>query len=145
MEIEPKEESNLMKRAGSSAEKPSLPSNLSQSDESEAISFFFRNFVMLPRETESIRGYLEHLVPLYNQASPSSVLHAATQAVALCTLGAYPNRSHMLQKARRKYGDTLQRVKIALSDPVQAKSDETLLAIMMCALYEVSSTGKAQS
>lgn len=42
-----------------------------------------------------------------------------------------------MREAARFYGQALQKAQLALQDPGQAKSDETLLTIMMFVLYEV--------
>jgi hypothetical protein len=116
----------------------SLPSSLSPSEESQAMSFFFRNFVLVPREADSTRGFLELLAPVYNNAPAASALHDATHAVALSALGAFPDRMALRQEARVVYGQALQKINSALRDPVAAKSDETLLAILLFSMYEVS-------
>ena len=84
-----------------------------------------------------MRGFLELLVPLYNQASASSALHLATHAVSLSALGNYPGRHRLLQDASVSYGQALRKVNLALKDPIESKSDETVLAILMFSLYEV--------
>jgi len=106
--------------------------------EYEAIPFFFKNFIALPQQAESTRGYLEYLVPLYTRARPSSVLHLATTAVAMATCGHYPGRQDLLREAVSTYGRALKKLNDDLKDPVMSKSDETVLAILMFSLYEVS-------
>ncbi|KAF2200460.1 hypothetical protein GQ43DRAFT_373758 [Delitschia confertaspora ATCC 74209] len=120
-----------------------LPPTLNTVPEVEATAFFFRNFVSLPRKADSMRGYLELLVPLYNRASSSSSLHLATTAVALAACGLYPGRQPLLREAASTYGKALRRVNEDLADPVMSKADETVLAILLFSLYEtVSSPNK---
>lgn len=85
-----------------------------------------------------MRGFLEYLGPVYSGASPNSPLHDATHAVALSTFGRHPDRGALLREARMKYGRALHKVNGALKDPTKAKSDETLLTILLFSLYEVS-------
>jgi hypothetical protein len=106
--------------------------------EYEAIPFFFKNFIALPQQAESTRGFLEYLVPLYTRARPASVLHLATTAVAMATCGHYPGRQDLLREAVSTYGRALKKLNDDLKDPVMSKSDETVLAILMFSLYEVS-------
>ncbi|OCK84498.1 hypothetical protein K432DRAFT_378513 [Lepidopterella palustris CBS 459.81] len=113
-----------------------VPPPLAPSAETQATAFFFRNFVLLPQQAESMRGFLELLVPLYNQSMPFSALHLATHAVSLSTLGNYPGRHQLLRDASVAYGQALKKVKQALEDPVESKADETVLAILMFSLYE---------
>jgi hypothetical protein len=106
--------------------------------EFEAVPFFFRNFVSLPQQADSMRGYLELLVPLYNGASPSSALHLATMAVSLAACSNIPGRQSLLADAARKYGEALGKLNEDLRDPAAAKSDESILATLLFSLYEVS-------
>ena len=115
-----------------------MPPTLQLSPEFEAVPFFFRNFVSLPQQADSMRGYLELLVPLYNQARPSSALHLATNAVALAACGNYPGKQDLLRDAVTAYGQALRKLNEDLQDPVVAKSDETVLATLLFSLYEVS-------
>ncbi|OAL44944.1 hypothetical protein IQ07DRAFT_226816 [Pyrenochaeta sp. DS3sAY3a] len=115
-----------------------VPPTITLAPECEAIPFFFKNFITLPQQAESTRGYLEYLVPLYNRARPSSVLHLATTAVAMAVCGQYPGRQELLRDAVSTYGKALTKLNDDLKDPVMSKSDETVLAILMFSLYEVS-------
>jgi hypothetical protein len=116
-----------------------IPPTLTLSPEFEAVPFFFKNFVSLPQQADSMRGYLELLVPLYNQARPSSALHMATNAVALAACGNYPGRQDLLREAAAAYGKALRKLNDDLKDPVMSKSDETVLAILLFSLFEVGS------
>jgi hypothetical protein len=116
-----------------------VPPTLTLPPQFEAVPFFFKNFVSLPQQAESMRGYLELLVPLYNQTRPSSSLHLATNAVALAACGNYPGRQDLLREAVTAYGRALRKLKDDLKDPVVSKSDETVLAILLFSLYEASS------
>jgi hypothetical protein len=115
-----------------------VPPTITLAPECEAVPFFFKNFITLPQQAESTRGYLEYLVPLYNRARPSSVLHLATTAVAMATCGQYPGRQQLLREAVSTYGKALKKVNDDLKDPTMSRSDETVLAILMFSLYEVS-------
>lgn len=110
--------------------------NISLPPEFEAVPFFFKNFVSLPQQADSMRGYLELLVPLYNKARPSSALHLATNAVALATCGNYPGRQDLLREAATTYGKALRKLNSDLKDPVASKSDESILATLLFSLYE---------
>ncbi|KAF1963629.1 hypothetical protein CC80DRAFT_397724 [Byssothecium circinans] len=114
----------------------SVPSSITLSPEFEAVPFFFRNFVSLPQQADSMRGYLELLVPLYNRASPSSALHLATIAVSLAACGSYPGRGSLQADAARTYGQALGKLNEDLQDPAAAKSDESILATLLFSLYE---------
>lgn len=115
-----------------------VPPTITLAPECEAVPFFFKNFITLPQQAESTRGYLEYLVPLYNRARPSSVLHLATTAVAMATCGQYPGRQQLLREAVTTYGKAIKKLNEDLKDPAMAKSDETVLAVLVFSLYEVS-------
>jgi hypothetical protein len=114
-----------------------VPPTVTLAPEFEAVPFFFKNFVSLPQQAESMRGYLELLVPSYNQARPSSALHLAINAVALAACGNYPGRQELLRAAVSAYGRALRKLKEDLKDPVISRSDETVLAVLVFSLYEV--------
>ncbi|KAF1848216.1 uncharacterized protein K460DRAFT_364186 [Cucurbitaria berberidis CBS 394.84] len=113
-----------------------VPPTIQLAPECEAIPFFFKNFITLPQQAESTRGYLEYLVPLYNRARSTSVLHLATTAVAMATCGQYPGRQDLLRQAVLTYGKAIKKLNDDLKDPAMSKSDETVLAILMFSLYE---------
>ena len=115
-----------------------IPQSIAMAPDYEAVTFFFKNFITLPQQAESTRGYLEFLVPLYNQALPSSVLHLATSAVAMAAVGQYPGRESLVGEAVKSYGKAIRKLNTDLKDPVMSKSNETVLAILMFSLYEVS-------
>lgn len=115
-----------------------VPPTISLAPECEAVPFFFKNFTALPQEAESTRGFLEYLVPLYNRARPNSVLHLATTAVALAACGQYPGRHELLREAVSTYGKAIKKLNEDLKHPAKAKSNETVVAILMFSLYEVS-------
>jgi hypothetical protein len=115
-----------------------VPKTIVMAPDYEAVTFFFKNFITLPQQAESTRGYLEFLVPLYNLAMPSSALHLITSAVAMATCGQYPGKQMLLPEAVRTYGKAIRKVNQDLQDWVPSKADETVLAILMFALYEVS-------
>ncbi|EOA85057.1 hypothetical protein ACJQWK_06987 [Exserohilum turcicum] len=113
-----------------------VPPTISLAPECEAVPFFFRNFVTLPQQAENTRGFLEYLVPLYNRAHPSSVLHLATTAVALAACGQYPGRQQLRRQAVSTYGKAIKKLHEDLQDSHKSKSNETVLATLMFSLYE---------
>lgn len=115
-----------------------IPATIHVAPEYEAVPFFFRNFVSLPQHADSMRGYLNLLLPLYNRTLPSSPLHLATKAVALAAYGNYPGKHQLMSDAAKAYGEALSKLNEDLRDPVTGSKDETILAILLVSLYEVS-------
>lgn len=56
----------------------------------------------------------------------------------MATCGQYPGRQDLLREAVSTYGKALKKLNDDLQDSVMSKSDETVLAILMFSLYEVS-------
>ncbi|KAF2012094.1 hypothetical protein BU24DRAFT_269809 [Aaosphaeria arxii CBS 175.79] len=113
-----------------------VPPVISLPPDFEAVPFFFKNFVSLPQQADTMRGYLELLVPLYNKARPSSALHLATNAVALAACCNYPGKEELRKEAISTYGKALRKLNSDLKDPVASKSDESILATLLFSLYE---------
>lgn len=114
-----------------------MPPTLTIAPEVEATAFFFKNFVS-PQQAESMRGFLELLIPLYKETSSSSALHMSIGAVSLAACARFPGRESLCQKAVHMYGKALRQVNADIQDPVKARSDETVLATLVFSLYEVS-------
>ena len=105
--------------------------------EQQAICAFFLDFVLLPRHPDSIRGHLEHLLPLYHKARPDSPLSLATTSVALLISGNSHRRIADQQLGRNTFGRALLKTSNAIRDPVDSIKDETLMAVLLLGLYEV--------
>ncbi|KAF2436164.1 hypothetical protein EJ08DRAFT_692049 [Tothia fuscella] len=111
-----------------------------------AVGFFFKNLVGMPRSTDSLRGYVEILGPMYVKAKADSLLHQATHALALASLSNGRKSPLLRLEARRIYGKALREVGTAIQDPVAAKSDEVLMSIMLFSLYEaITSTDDSRT
>jgi len=84
-----------------------------------------------------MRGFLEYLVPMYCYVPSDSPLALATHSVSMALLSKYPGNTHLRSGAFAKYGSALKSINAALQDPIQAKTDETLLCVLLFGLYEV--------
>lgn len=119
-----------------------VPKSLELPLETQAIAFFFNNFTNLRQRDRSIQGYLELLEPFYKKAMPRSAVHLGINAVALACVGNYPGRSKEYSEAMKYYSEALLQHMRAVTDPTTNKSDETVLATLVFALYEVSHTDR---
>ena len=115
-----------------------IPRIFNDFTEQEAICAFFLDFVLLPRNRDSVQGHLEHLLPLYANTTPDSPLSLATSAVALVLSGSSPRRRTDQERARQKFGKAIQKTRDAIRSPTESKKDETLMAVLVLGLYEVS-------
>ncbi|KAK4508613.1 hypothetical protein PRZ48_002352 [Zasmidium cellare] len=110
--------------------------NFNPSVENVSIAYFFSNVVSRPSATGS-NGFFDVLIPLFSAAPNRSPLHMATEAIAVRTVATLPGRSRdLFEHADRLYGMALQATQQAINDPQQALTDETLLTILLFALYE---------
>ncbi|KAF1809069.1 hypothetical protein P152DRAFT_175194 [Eremomyces bilateralis CBS 781.70] len=117
-----------------------LPDFLNISSHEKATNFFFRNFVMnLPQHSGSMRGYLEHLIPMYNNSMTGSAIQLATHAVSLAAMANYPGHKHLRQEAREAYSKAMYEVSKAIQDPILARSDEILVSTLLFGLFEAIS------
>ena len=113
-----------------------LPMTLTFSRELASTAFFLKNFATPPRQKDSIRGYLEILLPIYQNAPADSLVHQATGAVALASLSNGFKTRFLRMEAQKLYGKALREVGNAIKDPILARSDELLMSILLFSLYE---------
>jgi hypothetical protein len=105
-----------------------------------ATHFFFKQYVC--NETQpgnshiSPRGHLEYLPVLYLR-SPAGILNPIVKAVALASFGNAGNVSEWKSRSFKLYGAAIYKIKEALQDPAQIKTDETLAAVMLMGTFEV--------
>jgi hypothetical protein len=115
----------------------SISINPTYPTEAAATVFFFQNHATRPRQAQGMRGYLEYLVDMYMDSSPDTLIRKATHAVALAALSNYHRTSALRLRANKQYVRALQEIRLALQDPVAARSDELLMTILLFSLYEV--------
>ncbi|KAL9624984.1 MAG: hypothetical protein Q9160_000713 [Pyrenula sp. 1 TL-2023] len=60
--------------------------------------------------------------------------------MSLGTWGRYTSRPECLVEARKRYGEAIVRANAAIQDSVAAKKNETLMAILLFALFEALNT-----
>jgi hypothetical protein len=118
----------------------SIPREISPLPEDAAVNCFFNYYVVdQPSGLSSSKApsRLYNLLPgLYQMAPAGSPLSATIVALGLACLSASMRAPTLMMGANAKYAYALTHINSALRDPVSAKHDETLLVIMMLALYE---------
>ena len=113
-----------------------IPNALKINPEEAALSSWFNSLVMLHRVTDTQRGYLGSLMPLYISARHESPVSLATSAVALVIFARRPTYRPLLVVGRKTFGDALALTREALQDPIQSKEDETLMAVLLLGMVE---------
>ncbi|KAL8708409.1 MAG: hypothetical protein Q9220_006699 [cf. Caloplaca sp. 1 TL-2023] len=122
-----------------------LTRSLHEPPEKQAIHLFFTDYVLIPRHPYSKRGYLECLLPLYQNTRHDSLLSLATTATALVVEGGSPSTQHYRQLSRSFFGKALVKTSRAIRDPVESVKDETLMSVLLLSFYErVLATSEAK-
>lgn len=116
-----------------------VPRMFNDFPEQQAICAFFLDFVLLPRHPDTAQGHLEHLLPLYANTGAESPLSLATSSVALMISGGSQNRRNDQQLGRTIFGKALRKTSSAIRNPAESMKDETLMAVLLLALFEVRS------
>ncbi|MCJ1389507.1 hypothetical protein MMC18_002364 [Xylographa bjoerkii] len=113
-----------------------IPSALKVTPEELAISSWFDSFILLYRDQESRRGYLEYLLPLYTSARHDSPLSLATSALAMIVFSGPPSHRPMMDMALKVFGESMTLTRKALQSPVDSKNDQTLMAVLLLSMAE---------
>lgn len=114
-----------------------LPESFQETPEQQAVNAFFSNYIQIPRHPYSRRGYLECLLPLYQNTRQDSLLSLATSAIALVVGGGQPSTQHYRNISRSYFGKALIKTSRAIRDPVESIKDETLMSVLLLSFYEV--------
>lgn len=111
---------------------------LSVPTDEQAPCFFVTSYVM--KTDHASKGYFDFLLPMMKTVSPESPLAIAFSAVAMASLANRPNsrRNALYNQAVFRYSRALKATNLALQDPEQQKTDETLATVLMLGFYEVS-------
>ena len=127
----------VQKRSIAAGSNEFLPHSLNVTPEELAISSWFDSFILLYRDQESRRGYLEYLLPLYTSARHDSPLSLATSALAMIVFSGPPSHRPMMDMALKVFGKAMALTRKALQNPVDIKHDQTLMAVLLLSMAEV--------
>lgn len=126
--------------SGSASPQPmTIYTPLAESQETYAHTFFVSAYVLAPRDTRTDHGFLELLPFLFDRLPSSSVLSLSLSVVAHCYFQAWQpdvrNVDHII--VQKLYSRALKALQMALQNPSQCTSDETLMAVCLLSFYEV--------
>ncbi|KAF2180525.1 hypothetical protein K469DRAFT_639411 [Zopfia rhizophila CBS 207.26] len=110
---------------------------LSTDWEQQAIVHFFDNYCYVPSSDE--KRYLDFLPELAAKSPSTSCLRYALIATSMVYMANISSVSQLQIRSRRVYGKALQSLGAALQDPIEARTDQTLTAIVLLQKYEVFS------
>lgn len=121
-----------------------IPMGFGSSIEQQAPCYFMSNFVIIPQSGQ-MRGSFDYVLPLIKAEPPTSALSLSFQAVALASLANRPNArgSTLMYSATEQYAMALKAVNLALQNPVQQKTDQTLASILLLGFFETITQEKA--
>lgn len=106
--------------------------------EHAAICVFFSNVVFINQHPDTRRGCMQALLPLYNAARAGSLLHLAVTTVSLAMFGMSRRTQDFICLGQQSFCKALLATGKAIEDPIDSLKDETLMAVLLLSLFEVS-------
>jgi hypothetical protein len=108
---------------------------LGTSAEDQAASFFFRNYVLEDHQYHN--GNFQYLTEIYGKEEVGDCLADSVVALGMVGLSNFWKASSIMTNAHSKYNSALRLISSRLRDVDEAKSDQTLVTVMLLGLYEV--------
>lgn len=102
-----------------------------------ALSEFFNDYRLVPKENYLSRGYLAGLETLLADTGPSSDVAAAARTVALASLANKHRDPLLSQSAGKEYSKLLRAFSITMSKPESSGTVESLTTAVLLGIYEV--------
>ena len=102
----------------------------------QAAYFFFAYYVESEPPMSDI--YLKWLSRLFGREPPGQILNSVVESVGLAGMANVHHAPGLMVKAKQQYGRALAITNETLRDPVKAKADSTVIAILFLGLFEVS-------
>jgi len=118
---------------------PSLPTELMfNTPEHTATCVFFSNVVFINQHPDTCLGFMQALSPLYYAARPGSLLDLAVTTVSLAMFGMSRSTQDFILLGQKSFCKALLAAGRAIEDPTDSLKDETLMAVLLLSLFEVS-------
>lgn len=117
-----------------------VPHPLYEPEETNALCFFVSTFVLYGRDTQADRGFVELLPFLFNNLRAESPLSLCLTAASSILFGKWERKRHEAERyAFSFYAKALEATRVALQDPIESQSDDTLMAVCLLGFYQVRS------
>lgn len=113
-----------------------IPTTISPSDESFAVSFFVTSIAGLGRSFRSTQGFLEPLFPAVAREHPDSVLSTVLAAVSTKLWSLWKTPTNTYRTPHPPFTRALSRLQAALNDPTERLKDSTVLSAILMHFYE---------
>jgi hypothetical protein len=116
---------------------PNVPGVLAEDYEGYAISFFFSSYILISKDLEVQRGFLNCLYPVWVQTESASPLRPAVAAVASCLLQVWSQLKSdvALSLSQSLYSRGVASLRKTLRDAGEV-GDDVLMAALMLDMYE---------
>lgn len=122
---------------------PALSISPCLSADVQATCFFFQNYVL--EQGGPIRGAFQYLYELYGSEEIGSAVADSVASLGMVGLANFWKAPSIMIGARKKYTSAMSTVSSKLRDIEEAKTDQTLIAIMLLGLYEVNTCNSRHS
>ena len=106
--------------------------------EDQATCFFFTNYVL--EKDQFTRGTYQYLSDIYGSEEVGRALADSVASLGMVGLSNFWGASNIMRNANVKYNSALRLVSDRLRSVEEAKADQTIIAVMLLGLYEVSHT-----
>jgi hypothetical protein len=114
---------------------PQLTLSLTTSAENQATCFFFQNYVL--GGGDLTKGNLDYLSEIYSTEEIGTGLADCVASLGMVGLANFWKASNIMSNAVIKYNSAMRAISSQLRDVEQAKSDQTMISILLMGLYEV--------
>lgn len=107
-----------------------------------ALGFFLNRVVRLARDPRTgwgFMGFMRFISSTYSEALCDSSVSMATATFSLVIFSIYFNRKEAVDAAQMLFAKAVTMTQAAIRDPEKSKTNETLITVLLLALYEVSS------
>lgn len=112
--------------------------SLSQPVTELAANFFFSKYYACDGPPPP-DGFPHWLAQSYCHLAPSHALRAVIEATGMAGISNVHNAPELASRSKQQYGRALESLQRALSDPVEAMADTTLVTVSLFGLFEVTS------
>jgi hypothetical protein len=120
-----------------------LTIELGISAEDQASCFFFQNYVS--EEQQYHNGNFQYLADIYASEEVASALTDSVVSLGMVGLSNFWKAPSIMADAHTKYNSALRLVSTRLRDIEEAKSNQTLVSVMLLGLYETNTCTGPQS
>lgn len=103
----------------------------------QSACFFFNNFCHSSLASSKVHGRLYFLPRVYSQLSPRNTLAQIISSIGMAAMASTFKCPEMMFAAREKHTSVLRATNVALQDPHEAKTDSTLVTVLLLGIFEV--------